>query len=127
MMMQHAAATNTINKTSILALFRRCIRSAQKIPDPNRRAAYLIHVREGFHKHAHIPSNSREELLAYRDGMEQVEQMEYYHSQMKMKQNGKNQNINTVTSSQIIPGASKNETNNMVIEHWLSLHLPHLN
>ena len=102
------------------------------MPDPNQRAAYLIHIRDGFQRRVHLPSNSRESLLAYRDGVDQVEQMEYYHSQMKMKQNEKRPIINSSTS---VPNSSKNETGylassanaNIVIARWLLNQLPHLN
>ena len=63
------------------------MRSIQKMPDFNQRASYLIYVRDSFRRRAHIPLKSREVILAYRDGLEQVDSMEYYHLQMKVKQN----------------------------------------
>mmetsp|Transcript_24636 Transcript_24636/g.53398 ORF Transcript_24636/g.53398 Transcript_24636/m.53398 type:complete len:180 (-) Transcript_24636:1598-2137(-) len=125
--MQRAAANNIINKSSILGLYRRCIRSAQKMPDPNQCASYLIHIRDGFNRRAHLASNSREALLAYRDGMEQVEQMEYYHSQMKMKQNEENETATDTPKIEIVNSPLSHDANtNPPIEQWLLRHLPHL-
>ena len=108
-----------INRTSILSLYRRCIRSIQQMPDYNHRASYLIHVRNSFRTRSHLPLNSRDVLLAsYRDGVEQVENMEYYNSQMKLK----NQETDTATSVK----EDDKDTNKSVAD-WLTQQLPHLN
>jgi len=108
------------------------------MPDPNQRATYLIHVRDGFHRRAHLPSDSREALNAYRDGFDQVEQMEYYHSQMKKKQNEKQQSASSpgilsqgITRSNtlrtVADVSASDDTSNKAIAQWLLQHLPHLN
>ena len=112
------------------------------MPDFNQRGAYLIYVRDSFHRTSHLPLNSREALMAYRDGIEQVEQMEYYHSQMKIKQNERQQAF-SVNETQ--PSAASNsnasdkkedelETRQQQyrdatssIQEWLLQLLPHLN
>lgn len=134
-------ATNTASKASILALYRRCMRSIQKMPDAGQRATYLIYVRDGFRRNAQLPSNSREAINAYRGGLEQVEQMEYYQS-MKKRQSEEKQNIGAETSLQntrrertgVSTGnkvgnclSSTSDTANMDIANWLLRHLPHLN
>jgi len=114
-----------INRTSILSLYRRCIRSIQQIPDYNKRASYLIHVRESFRKRSHLPLNSRDVLLAYRDGVEQVENMEYYHSQMKLKNREMIQRTSSDAAISVEEGDDK-DTNKSVAD-WLTQQLPHLN
>ena len=136
------ATNNTLSKTSIISLYKRCIRSVQQMPDFNQRGAYLIYVRDSFNRTSHLPLNSREALMAYRDGIEQVEQMEYYHSQMKIKQNERQQAF-SVNETQ--PSAASNsnasdkkedelETRQQQyrdatssIQEWLLQLLPHLN
>jgi len=110
------------------------------MPDPSQRDSFLIYVRDAFHRRGHLSSNSREALLAYRDGLDEVEQMEYYHKQMRLKQNGKQSSNRYLeeTSQMIVSdtprskneiglaskGANANENN---IAQWLLQHLPHLN
>ena len=137
-------ALNTLSKTSIISLYKRCIRSVQQMPDFNQRGAYLIYVRDSFHRTSHLPLNSREALMAYRDGIEQVEQMEYYHSQMKIKQNERRQafSVNeTQPSSEVSNINTSDQKENELLEtrrqqhgdatssiqKWLLQLLPHLN
>ena len=114
-----------INRTSILSLYRRCIRSIQQIPDYNQRASYLIHVRDSFRRRSHLPLNSRDVLLAYRDGVEQVENMEYYHSQVKLK-NQETIQRTTISDAAISVEEDDKDTNKKVSD-WLLQQLPHLN
>jgi len=116
-----------INQTSILTLYRRCIRSIQQIPDYNQRASYLIHVRESFRKRSHLPLNSRDVLLAYRDGVEQVENMEYYHSQMKLKNQETKQRTSTISDAAISVEEGDDKDTNKSVADWLTQQLPHLN
>jgi hypothetical protein len=125
--------TNAVNRSSALALFKRCIRSTEKIPDANQRASYRIYVRDAFHRCANLPSDSREALVAYRDGLDQVEQMEYYHEQMKIK-NSERQMIKPAVSLQLMRSKSTKLDNsspgndaNDIIARWLLQYLPHLN
>ena len=114
---------NTINRASILSLYRRCMRSIQKMPDFNQRASYLIYLRDSFRRRAHIPLKSREVILAYRDGLEQIDSMEYYHSQMKVKQNEVQQESISLPNKSSTSG----ETSKSHISEWLLEVLPHLN
>lgn len=135
------APNNTLSKTSIISLYKRCIRSVQQMPDFNQRGAYLIYVRDSFHKTSHLP-NSREALMAYRDGLDQVEQMEYYHSQMKIKQNERQQSFSvnetqpSVVSNSNTSDQEEDELDTRQqqygdatcnIQEWLLQLLPHLN
>ena len=134
--------TNTLSKTSIISLYKRCIRSVQQMPDFNQRGAYLIYVRDSFHRTSHLPLNSREALVAYRDGLDQVEQMEYYHSQMKIKQNERQQAFSgNETQPSVISNSNTSDQNEdeletrqqqygdaiSSIQEWLLQLLPHLN
>lgn len=131
------AATNTLNKASITQLFRRCLRSAHKIESPSQRETYLLYVRDGFRRKADFPRNSREAVLAYQDGLEQVEQMEYYQRMAKMKNDPVPRNIepNPVLTAPAMAKqpstlTEKNTKNHSSIHQnvskWLMLNLPHL-
>ena len=115
------------------------MRSIQKMPDFNQRASYLIYVRDSFRRRGHIPLKSREVILAYRDGLEQVGSMEYY-LQMKVKQNEVRQesislpNISSASGDDAkesisLPNKSSTsgETSKSHISEWLLEVLPHLN
>lgn len=114
----HAAPASKVSKTSIIALYSRCIRSVKRMPDPSQRASYLASVRDGFRRRAHLHPNSREAILAYTDGLDQVESMEYYHSQIALK------------TGQVPPASSQmiihSNTEKKDIAQWLLHHLPHL-
>lgn len=84
-----------------------------------------------------MPSNSREAIFAYRDGMDQVDQMEYYLKQVRIKRDENSQGSTaSVESSKIVH--TENETiendtysnhqrnSNNAISQWLLSHLPHL-
>jgi hypothetical protein len=80
-----------------------------------------------------MPSDSREALVAYRDGLDQVEQMEYYHEQMKIKKNGRQMTTPAVSlqplrsnSSNLNNSSPGNHASNITAQ-WLLKHLPHLN
>lgn len=102
------------------------------MPDANHRASYDLYVRDAFQRNANLPSTSREAILAYRDGLDQVEQMEYYHK-MKMKQNQKHAHLVSASPHQEVVAASPKSNyassvhdNAKEIEEWLLKHLPHL-
>ena len=117
--MHAATASNKVSKiTSIIALYRRCIRSVQRMPDASQRASYLAYVRDGFRRRAHLHPNSREAILAYNDGLDQVESMEYYHSQIALK----TEQVPPAPSQMIIPSNTEKKD----IAQWLLHHLPHL-
>ena len=99
------------------------MRSIQKMPDFNQRASYLMYVRDSFRRRAHIPLKSREVILAYRDGLEQIDSMEYYHSQMKVKQNEVQQESISLPNISSTSGDDAKES----ISEWLLEVLPHLN
>ena len=82
-----------------------------------------MYVRDSFRRRAHVPLNSREVILAYRDGLEQVDSMEYYHLQMKVKQNEVQQESISLPNKSSTSGDDAKES----ISEWLLEFLPHLN
>ena len=141
--MQSNAAANTLTKSSIIHLYRRCIRSVHKIESASQRGTYLIYTRDGFRANAHLPRKARDTLLAYRDGLEQVENMEYYQRMAHTSHNNDGQNAvpstpsNSTLNSNVFDSASpphhqNNEkkilsSSNEEIPQWLMSQLPHLN
>ena len=105
------------------------------MPDQNQRESYRIYVRDAFHRRKGMQSNSREAIVAYRDGIDQVETMEYYQS---MKMNVKprisssvsltniehDDAVRSETSDSFVRGSSSSLNKN--ISQWLSHRLPHL-
>jgi hypothetical protein len=108
------------------------MKSVQQIPDYNKRATYLLYVKDGFSQHRHLPLNSREAITSYRDGLEQVESMEYYQRMARIKHNGNGTMISqstgaaatTSVASESISTSSSPRNNE--VEKWLLSHLPHL-
>eukprot|EP01082_Thalassiosira_pseudonana_P012987 g11695.t1 g11695 contig6:408621-409013(+) len=92
-------ASSTLSKQHIIHLYRRCMKSVQQIPDYNKRATYLLYVKDGFSQHRHLPLNSREAITSYRDGLEQVESMEYYQRMARIKHNGNGTMISQSTGA----------------------------
>jgi len=66
-------------------------------------------------------------LLAYRDGVEQVENMEYYHSQMKLKNQETKQRTSTISDAAISVEEGDDKDTNKSVADWLTQQLPHLN
>lgn len=63
-----------------LALYRKCLRSAHRIPEADQRLTYLSYTRQGFRDKQHLDPESRHAVLAVKDAEEQLERMNYYHS-----------------------------------------------
>ncbi|KAL3781590.1 hypothetical protein HJC23_007110 [Cyclotella cryptica] len=125
------------SKQSVLRLYRRCLKSVQQIPDLNQRATYLNYVKDGFRRKAHLPQNSREAILAYRDGTEQVTDMEYYQQMAKLKHkirdsklelNSYETSAGKEASQASERGQDKipSQTADSEVYRWLTSHLPHL-
>ncbi|KAL7528096.1 hypothetical protein ACHAWF_005101, partial [Thalassiosira exigua] len=132
MTMVHQAAAGTISKADVLALFRRCLRSMQNMPDPGQRASYLIYVRDAFGRRAKLPPQSKEALLAYRDGIDQVKQMEYYHAEMRRRRSENNEASREARSTTMDaePKSAESDPDTSAeaeIAKWLLRYLPHLN
>ena len=109
------------------------------MPDPNQRESYRIYVRDAFHRRKGLPSNSREAIVAYSDGIDQVETMEYYQSmKMKLKHDDVKPRIiessvssntiehNDVARSEADNSFARGNNPNQNISQWLSYRLPHL-
>ena len=125
------------SRQNILSLYRRCIRSANQIPDAGQRTTYLDYVRDGFHRKAGLPRDSREASSAYRDAIEQADSMEYY--QRMAKSRNQNNAIKVSVQSATVGGedflnctparneAAANQTSRQSkVLSWLTLQLPHL-
>ena len=117
---------NAVNRSAVLALLRRCFRSVKRIPDATRRESYRIYVKDAFHRRSNMLVNSREALMSYRDGIEQVESMEYYHDQ---------KNNQRIISKSAFPTwqpiVSQSATKSIPsfeseVSKWLLLYLPNL-
>ena len=93
------------------------------MPDPHQSASYRIYVKDAFLRRAHLPSGSREALMAYKEGLDEVEQMEYYHRQMRIKQN---EMVPCSSGAQLKHTTNIPSLRNNTIEEWLLKHLPHL-
>lgn len=124
---------STAHKSAILSLLRRCIRSVNKMPDPSTREGYRIYVRDGFYRNTQLIPDSREALSAYRDAVDQVEQMEYYHSLVQQKRNEEKQkasgisaSVQSIHANNVLASNQYASTTKKDIEEWLLQHLPHL-
>ena len=116
---------------AVRALFRRCLRSAQRIPDGSQRAAYVLYVRDGFRRQAGVPFDAREAQAAYAAGLEQVESMEYYQAQVRRERSKTRADVAPTASP---PPAPRKETHHAepsgeaeheAIGRWLARLLPH--
>lgn len=119
-------------KQNILNLYRRCIRSARAIRDGGQQIAYLNYVNDGFRRKAHLPKNSREAILAYQDGIDQVTDMEYYQQMARTRQGSRSKagvqarldETSTEATIKIQPSSSYPSQSEVC--RWLTSQLPHL-
>jgi hypothetical protein len=84
-----SAASAAAARKAILILYKNCLKSAVRIPDPSQRSMYMQYTRQGFRdKATSVVPSSKEATRAIRDAEEQVERMNYYHSVREMKERG---------------------------------------
>ncbi|KAL7475569.1 hypothetical protein ACHAW6_001483 [Cyclotella cf. meneghiniana] len=125
------------SKQSVLRLYRRCLKSAQRIPDLNQRSTYFNYVKDGFRRKAHLPHNSREANFAYRDGIEQVTDMEYYQRMAKEEHDISDNQLNVqnmvISKDEEASQASRRDNDKIPAQephpdvfNWLTSHLPYL-
>mmetsp|Transcript_10472 Transcript_10472/g.14796 ORF Transcript_10472/g.14796 Transcript_10472/m.14796 type:complete len:230 (+) Transcript_10472:85-774(+) len=90
-----------ITRSVVLGLYRRCLRSCQRIPEPDQRSVYEILIRSGFRKHKNdIHVGSRAQYLAVLKCEEELSSMNYYHSVvLAAKQSHDEQQSRSVTRS----------------------------
>jgi hypothetical protein len=71
----------------VLRLYKNCLISALRIPDPSQRAVYIEYTRGGFrHPRArNLVAESFEAIRAMEAAQEQLESMNYYHSIRELK------------------------------------------
>uniref|UniRef100_A0A7S4S2N0 Complex 1 LYR protein domain-containing protein n=1 Tax=Ditylum brightwellii TaxID=49249 RepID=A0A7S4S2N0_9STRA len=81
-MQSHA---NEITRQTILHLYKRCLKSANRIPSIEQRLMYQEYVQEGFRRKRDLWANTPQALAAISDAQEQLERMNYYHSIREMK------------------------------------------
>ncbi|KAL3773427.1 hypothetical protein ACHAWO_004872 [Cyclotella atomus] len=121
------------SRQSIKGLYRRCIQSANRIPDAGQRQTYLDYVRDGFRRKANLPRDTREAVVAFKDGLDQVVDMEYYQK-MAMIKNKNSSSTNSVGIQSAVSighvGASTegeiSTAQPSEIVGWLKSQLPHL-
>ena len=77
------------NRSEILSLYRRCLRSMLRIPDVDQRAVYRVYVRDAFRDKATLAAGCKQAANAISDAREQLERMDYYHSIREMKERQK--------------------------------------
>lgn len=126
------------SKQNILGLYRRCLRSAKRINDVGQRMTYLDYLNDGFNRKTNLPPNSREAIVAYQHGVDQVTDMEYYQQMAKSKyEQGANNNKSNASSFIAEEGATnaaqaqeidsiEDQSSHVEILSWLKLQLPHL-
>jgi hypothetical protein len=89
---------------------------------------YLDYVKDGFRRKIHLPLDSREVILAYQDGVDQVVDMEYYQQMARAKLGlGTKIDVQPVTPIDKVTVQSTilERTQNEVLS-WITLQLPHL-
>ena len=117
--------TKFAGKEEVLALFRRCLRSARSIRDAEKKQMYESVARDYFRKNMTLPVGSREAYNAYRDGIDQVESMEYYQSMAMCARGGQ---ATTIPRPSVAPVNAANpfstECQREEVMGWIRLHLP---
>jgi hypothetical protein len=86
----YSSSSSTAARHVVLRLYKDCLKSAFRIPDPSQRAVYIEYTREGFRskRASHLVPESVEAIRAIGDAQEQLESMNYYHSIREMKERG---------------------------------------
>ena len=84
-----ARVPNMANRSEVLSLYRRCLRSMMRIPDVDQRAVYRVYVRDGFRSKACLEAGCKQASNAMTDAKEQLDRMNYYHSIREMKERQK--------------------------------------
>lgn len=129
------------SRSAILVLYRNCLRSTRRIPDPEHRATYNAYIRDGFRSKQQLVQNSRQAIRAVQDAIEQLDQMNYYHSVREMKK-GEEQKTRAYQPSESSSYSSTNEGMELkpqlpirsqdekkkikIVQKWLSTAIPHL-
>ena len=114
--------TKFLLREDVLALFRRCLRSARSIQDVEKQMMYASVARESFRRRVSLPVNSREAYNAYRDGCEQVESMEYYQSVAKGVQTGTTSVVSMCPTNQITRSDFASQKGEVM--GWIRSHIP---
>eukprot|EP00956_Cyclotella_meneghiniana_P032573 scaffold90161_cov73-Cyclotella_meneghiniana.AAC.5 len=123
------------SKQNILGLYRRCLRSAKRINDVGQRMIYLDYLKDGFNRKVNLPPNSREAIVAYQHGVDQVTDMEYYQQMAKSKhEQGTTKNKSNTLSlivEEVATNAAqatkiRNQSPDVEVLSWLKSQLPHL-
>jgi hypothetical protein len=83
-----SSASSTAARHAVLRLYKNCLKSVLRIPDPSQRAVYIEYTREGF-RYKNLVPESVEANRAIGDTQEQLESMNYYHSIREMKERAK--------------------------------------
>jgi len=136
-----AIASSSSSRHAARSLYRSCLRSVKRIPEPDHRLEYEKYTRQGFRDKRKLVEGSRQAIVALEDAREQLERMNYYHSiregkeaarQQQQKENSKDHimltenvtHITTNTATTITPTLSSPTIK--MIHTWLEKALPQL-
>lgn len=83
-----SSLSSTAARHAVLRLYKGCLKSAFRIPDPSQRAVYIEYTREGFRnpRARNLVPESVEAIRAIGAAQEQLESMNYYHSIRVLKE-----------------------------------------
>jgi hypothetical protein len=83
-----SSLSSTAARHAVLRLYKGCLKSALRSPDPSQRAVYIEYTREGFRnpRARNLVPESVEAIRAIGAAQEQLESMNYYHSIRVLKE-----------------------------------------
>ena len=123
------------NHSKCLSLYRKCLRSAYRIPEADQRLTYLSYTRQGFRDKQNLDPESRHAVLAFKDAEEQLERMDYYHSireeKMRIKQQQQQQQqqeaiVSVPDSTKLLVNSDFVDDRAKMIRQWLHEAIPDL-
>jgi hypothetical protein len=149
-----ASVPNMANRSEVLSLYRRCLRSMMRIPDVDQRAVYRVYVRDGFRSKACLEAGCKQATNAMTDAKEQLDRMNYYHSIREMKERQKlerksdigsistgslgiseqsncsqttmKNNNGTIESDDVSRSNARKDERYLFVREWLVKFIPHL-
>jgi hypothetical protein len=82
-----SSSSSRAARHAVFRLYKGCLKSALRIPDPSQRAVYIEYTRAGFRdkRARNLFPESVEAIRAIAAAQEQLESMNYYHSIRELK------------------------------------------
>ena len=82
-----SSSSSRAARHAVLRIYKGCLKSALRIPDPSQRAVYIEYTRAGFRdkRARNLVPESVEAIRAIEAAQEQLESMNYYHSIRELK------------------------------------------